>query len=93
MTASVLATGRIDISTGGKNYGKATVAVRGMKNTDHVLLTPRVTRGAMAPESLGPLFCAFVEDIDTDRFLVLVYDIQGGAFNVTVPVEWVVTRP
>ena len=54
----ILAAGRTNIPTNGKEYGKVTVDVPGvnMDANDTVLLTVRPSRGNNPPEGLGPLY-------------------------------------
>jgi hypothetical protein len=92
MTA-IVAVGQVDIPTNGKEYGIATVKVRGMDVTDSVQLTSRSTNGGLNPLSKGPLFSPFLDNTYAGGFDVLVYDIAGAPHNVTVRVEYAVLRP
>jgi hypothetical protein len=89
---SVIATGTIEIKTLGKDHGIESVPVPSMKAGDQVLLTPYIGQGVSGPDRKGPLYCAFIDEKKSSGFDVLVYDIQGGRWDVTVTVDWAVIR-
>jgi hypothetical protein len=94
MPTSIFAAGTSKIETGGKEFGRGHVHVPGIKPEDLILLTPYTQNGGPSgPEGKGPLYCAFISDKSREAFEILVYDIQGGKFNVTVTVDWAVVRP
>ncbi|MHC1947294.1 hypothetical protein IF803_23215 [Bradyrhizobium sp. UFLA06-06] len=90
---SVISTGTVRVKTAGKEYGLESVPVSGMKAADQVLLTPYISPdGISGPDRKGPLYCAFIDEKKDGGFDVLVYDIQGGKFDVTVVVDWAVVH-
>jgi hypothetical protein len=100
-----IASGTVAVSTkgvggrGAHEYGVATVKFPGLTPDDQILATARPTRGGIGPIKLGPLYVPFIVRKDStkpapnaDEFDILVYDIQGAAHAVDVPVDYVVFR-
>lgn len=93
MPNSVFAAGTSRIETRHREFGTEVVHVPGLKPEDLILLTPYTQNGGPSgPEGKGPLYCAFISAKNREAFEILVYDIQGGRFNVVVTVDWAVVR-
>lgn len=94
-TNGVLLSGSTSVQTGSREVGYATVDISSLGLTDanyQVSLTAKPSDGGIAPDNHGPLYVPFVYNKTTTSFGILVYDIQANAFNVTIPVDWVVVK-
>jgi len=88
----VLEAGTATLNTGGANYATIGVGVPGMTRDDTVILTAYITNNNSGPANMGPLLCPFLVSKGPDTFNILVYDIQAGASNSRVSVDWAVIK-